>query len=427
MRIASAREFATATRRLQTIIDSSAANGYKLTAEQQTESNSLKSAMDDFISSASGISHSVASVEDVSNPAGLSSSSQVRVLPPTSEQMEHHLGVYLQCQIISGIDRKPAHEIAAKHFKNDFVASAAMHADDHGRGGAWISGQFSERFIEALTPMSVVRSVAVGSLTLDDGTLTVPKVTSLPTGYYLGEQQSADNETVGTGDVKLIAKELVVQVTASEKLVRSTSANAADRIRQSVLRGAAKTEDLYFLRGAPSGAGPTGLRYLMASGNVIAMNATVNLANVTADLGRLEYLLAAGDVDTSAAAWIMNPRTAIYLMDLRDGNGNLAWPGLQLEKPRLRGKRVHVTTQIPVNLGGGTESEIMLVAGQHVLIGDGPRVGFESSNVAAYNDGGTIKAAFSERKVVSRLVIENDINLEHDQAVAVLTGVTWGA
>jgi hypothetical protein len=100
---------------------------------------------------------------------------------------------------------------------------------------------------------------------------------------------------------------------------------------------------------------------------------------------------------------------------------------LSLERPTLRGKPVFATTQIPINLGSGDKSEIMLAEASHLIIGDSPRVGFDSSNVAAYLDGGVMKASFSERKVVTRLVMENDFNTLYDQAIAVLTNVNWGA
>ena len=380
--------------------------------------------LEDYLGSSAGrIGSDGASLNDAS---GLNS--KVRVLAPTNEQMDHHLGVYLQCQILSQLSHRPAADIAANHFKNDFVSSASMHADEHGIGGSWIAGVFSTRFIELLRAKSIVRMMGCDMVPLDDGSLMIPKETSGPSGQYLGERESADNETIGTGDVRLVAKELVCQVTSSEKLLRSPSANAAQRILTSVLRGAGLTEDLYFLRGAPSGAGPTGMRYLAHADNVLAVNATVNLANITNDLGKAELALLNANVSFENTHWVMAPRTMVYLMDLRDGNGNLAWPSLQGPNPTLRNKPVHTTTQIPINLGGGgNESEILLAEANHLIIGDAPRVGFDSSNVAAYNDGGTVKAAFSERKVVSRLVMENDFNTKYDKAIAVLTEVDWGA
>lgn len=363
------------------------------------------------------------SLADVQSSGGTSDA--VRVLPATNEQLDHDLGVLFQSRILSDMDRVPVAEIAKKVFNNDRVSSAAMYAGEHGAGGAWIQGVYLDRFIELLRPLSIVRMMGVDTVPLDDGSLLMPKETAGPTGKYLGEKEPANVETVGSGDIRLVAKELVCMVAASEKLIRSPSANAANRIRNSIMRGAGQTEDLYFLRGIAAGAGPTGLRYLVNAANIIKANATVNLANVTNDLGKAELALLNANVVAVKPAWIMAPRSLIYLMDLRDGNGNLAWPTLSQERPTLRGKPVYTTTQIPVNLNS-TESEVMLVEAAHLIIGDAPRVGFDSSNVAAYLDGGTMKASFAERKVVTRLVMENDFNTLYDKAIAVLTEVKWG-
>lgn len=353
-------------------------------------------------------------------------SDRINVLPPTNEQLDHDLGVMFQCQILAQIDHTPASTIAKKLFQNDRVSSA-MYADEHTAGGSWIRGQYLDRFIEQLRPLSVVRMMGVDTVPLDDGSLWMPKEVAGPSGVYLGEKEEANTEEVVTGDVKLVAKELVCMVASSLKLIRSPSANATNRIRNSILRGAGQTEDLYFLRGTPSGAGPTGMRYLAHADNIIPVNATVNLANVTHDLGKAELALLNANVVMVNPHWLMAPRTFVYLQNLRDGNGNLAFASLSNERPTLRGKPVHVTTQIPINLGGGNESEIMLVEATHLIIGDVPRVGFESSNVAAYKEGGVMKAAFSERKVVSQLVMENDFNALQDKAIAILTEVDWGA
>lgn len=365
------------------------------------------------------------SLVDLQSSGG--TSDNIRVLPATSEQLDHDLGVLFQSKILSDMDGVPVAEVAKKVFGNDRVSSAAMYASEHGSGGSWIQGVYLDRFIEQLRPLSIVRMMGVDTVPLDDGSLSMPKEGAGPTGQYLGEKEPANVEALASGDVRLVAKELVCMVAASEKLIRSPSANAANRIRNSILRGAGQTEDLYFLRGIAAGAGPTGMRYLANAANILTANGTVNVANITNDLGRMELALLNANVSEIKPAWIMAPRTRVHLMDLRDGNGNLVWPTMSLPQPMLRGKPVFTTTQIPVNLGSGDKSEIMLAEAAHLVIGDAPRVGLDSSNVAAYLDGGVVKASFAERKVVTRLVMENDFATLYDKAIAVLTAVDWGA
>lgn len=382
--------------------------------------------MDEFLSSSSG-----RGTGDLGS-LGAGTSGNVRVLPLTSEQLDHDLSVYMAAEIISQSSRRHIEpSIVAMEFGNERVAAslthASMQANDHDAGGSWISGTYSDRFIELLRPESIVRQMGVDVVPLDDGTMTMAKETGGPSGVYLGENQDADVEVLTTGDVKLIAKELVCIVPASDKLLRSRSAKAAERIRNSIIRGAGQTEDLYFIRGIAASAGPTGMRYLALAANILAANGTVNLANVTNDLGKMELRLLANNVVMRRPAWAMSPRTLIYLSDLRDGNGNLAYPSLSMgDRPMLRRKPVFVTSQIPETLGSGDKSEIYLVEASHLIIGDAPRIALDASNTAAYNDGGTVKAAFSGRKTLVRLVMENDFNTLHAGAISVLTGVNWG-
>lgn len=369
--------------------------------------------------------------ESVTEPgaegAGGASGERIRVLEASDEQLDHDLGVMFQVSMIAGLDHRSIQEVAAG-MGNERVIQAANTANSHSAGGSWIQGRYLDRFVEQLRPYSIIRNAGVDEVPLDDGSLEMPEEVAGPAGAYLGETQVADTEQVTTGSIKLIAKELVVQVVASEKLIRSPSAKAAARIRRSVLKGAGQTEDQYFLRGSASSAGPTGLRYLAPASNVFTANTTVNLTNTEADLDKLDLALLNGNVIWDIPFYSMSPRTAVYLTSLRDGNGNKVYPEMSLPRPMLRGKPVYTSTQIPVNIGGaGSGSEIILAEGSHLIIGDAPKLQYESSNVAAYNQGGVVKAAFSERNVVSRMVMENDFNTLQKKAIAVLDDVRWGA
>jgi HK97 family phage major capsid protein len=181
---------------------------------------------------------------------------------------------------------------------------------------------------------------------------------------------------------------------------------------------------LYFIRGVASGAGPTGMRYLAPSANVLTMTASPDLAKVTNDLGRLELVMMSNNVNVVEAHWAMSPRTLIYLMNLRDGNGNIAFPEISMNMT-LRKKPIHVTTQIPENLSTN-QSELYLFHPRSCVIGDVPNMSIVASNTAAYWNGSAVVAAFSKGEIVTRLTMENDFNLRQLAGVAILTGLTWG-
>jgi HK97 family phage major capsid protein len=362
------------------------------------------------------------------NSAG-GSSDRINVLPPSAEQVDVDLGVFLQCTMIAQLDRlspEQAVAMARQQFGNERVGSvlsSAMQANTHTSGGSLVAGAFLPRVIELLRAQAIMRRAGVPTVPLDDGSLTIPKITGGSSSYYTGEGSDATPSELTTGNMKLVAKEMVTIVPCSEKLLRSPSAGAANIIRDDIIRSAALCEDLHFIRGLDSGAGPTGMRYLAPSANILTMNGTVNLTNVTNDLARLELALMAANVGMTNANWAMAPRTFVYLSTLRDGNGNIAFP--EMGMMMLRGKPVHITTQIPVNLSTN-QSEVYLFDAAELVIGDAPAISMEASNVAAYQNGASVVAAFSKRQVVTRLVIENDFGARHNEAIAVLTGVTWG-
>lgn len=358
---------------------------------------------------------------------GASDAARVRVLPSSPEQQQHDIGVYLQCVLVQQIDHlspEQAVNLAKNHFGNDRVSSA-MSANVHAAGGSLVAGAFSTAWIELLRAKAIMRAAGVPTLPLDDGSLTVGRKTGASTSYYRGEGQNATISQLTTGDLKLVAKEMVTMVPITEKLARSPSAGASAMVRDDIVESATLCEDLYFIRGVAAGAGPTGMRYLAPSANVLTMTATPTLITVTSDLGRLELALMANNVDVTQAHWAMSPRTLIYLMNLREPtNMALAFPEISMNMT-LRKKPIHVTTQIPENLSTN-QSELYLFAPRACVIGDVPNMSIIASNTAAYWDGSAVVAAFSKGEIVTRLTMENDFNLRQPTGVSVLTGLTWG-
>lgn len=93
----------------------------------------------------------------------------------------------------------------------------------------------------------------------------------------------------------------------------------------------------------------------------------------------------------------------------------------------LRGVPFRATTAVPINLGGGTASEVYLADFSEVLIGETGSIAIDVSTEAAYHDGSAVVSAFSKDQTVIRLIMANDLAVRHLEAVAVLDGVTWGA
>lgn len=298
-------------------------------------------------------------------------------------------------------------------------------------GGFLVPEDVGTEVIELLRPVSVVMAMGPRVVPMPNGNLTTNRRTSGATFAYGGEQQDAPATGVTFGQVKLSAKKLSGIIPISNDLLRSSS-TAVDRlIRDDAVEDAAQIMDRAFLRGPGTDYAPKGLRFqhlgtAFAATHVLTMTAAPDLAKVTTDLGRLELALGNANVVYTGAHWVTSPRVAMYLMNLRDGNGNYAFP--EMQDGMLRKKPVHLTTEIPDNLGGGTESELGLVHPSHVMVGEHMGIEIAMSTEAAYKDAaGTMQAAFSRDETLMRMIMQHDIGLRHLAAVAWLTGVTWGA
>lgn len=298
-------------------------------------------------------------------------------------------------------------------------------------GGFLVPEDVSTEVIELLRPASVVTAMGPRIVPMPNGNMTTNRRATGANFEYGGETNDAPATGYTYGQVKLSAKKLRGIIPISNDLLRSASTAVDRMVRDDAVSDAAQIQDRFFLRGTGTEYAPKGLRYQLvgtsfAGKNILTMTATPDLQKVDNDLGRMELALGNANVPYTGAHWIMSPRTAMYLTNLRDGNGNQVYP--EMSEGRLRNKPVHQTTEIPDNLGGGTESEIMLVHPTHILVGEHMGIEVAMSTEAAYKDSaGTMQAAFSRDETLMRMIMQHDIGARHLPAIAVLTGVTWGA
>lgn len=297
-------------------------------------------------------------------------------------------------------------------------------------GGFLVPEDVGGEVIELLRPVSVVTSMGPRIVPMPNGNMTTNRRATGATFGYGGEQQDAKATGYSYGQVKLSAKKLSGIIPISNDLLR-TASTAVDRmVRDDAVADAAQIQDRHFLRGSGTDYAPKGLRFQhkgtpVEKTHVLSMTAAPDLQKVDNDLGRMELALANANVVVTGAHWIMSPRTAMFLTNLRDGNGNKVYP--EMASGQLRMKPVHITTEIPDNLGAGSdESEIMLAHPGHILVGEHMGIEIAMSTEAAYKDAeGQMQAAFSRDETLMRMIMQHDIGLRHLPAVSILTGVTW--
>lgn len=298
-----------------------------------------------------------------------------------------------------------------------------------GAGGVLVPENFATEVIEALRPKSVVRRMGTTSLPLNNGNLTLPRITGNTSVTYIGTETDIPVTGMTFADLKLSAKKAAAIVPISNDLLAFSGVNP--RVDQQVANdltvSMGLSEDLHFIRADGSGVLPKGLRHWALAGNVVPAPASPTLEQIDLYLGGLMLRLEAANVDMTSCGWLMAPRTIRWLQSLRDGNGNKAYP--EIDAGMLKGYRFALTTQIPVNLGaGGNESEIYFVNFGDCYIGEVQNLVISFSNEASYKDGeGNWVSAFQRDQTLVRVIAKHDFGPRHVESIVVGTAVTWGA
>ena len=301
---------------------------------------------------------------------------------------------------------------------------AALQASDAEGGGFIVPAPFTIEVIELLRPASVVRKLGAQSRPLVNGKFVQARVASGSVFSYVGENVETNATGPTFGDLELVARTLTGVIPISIDLINFSPIGVDQMVREDGIAGLATKEDLTFIRSNGTGATPKGLRYWAPSANVLAMTASPDLAKTRKDLSRLRLALKTANVAFRRPGFILSARTEEYLMSLVDGNGNLAFP--EMAQGRIGAIPYGMSTQIPENLGGGTETELYLADFFEAIIAEIDGIEIAASTEASYKDeNGTLVSAFAKRQALLRLTAQHDFGMRHAAGVAVLTGVTW--
>lgn len=321
----------------------------------------------------------------------------------------------------------------------------ALGSGDPTAGGFLVPTQFSTDVIEFLRPAAVVRSMGPMTIPMPNGTVKIPKVTTGVTASYMGENTNVVKGEEKFGQLTLTWKKLGVLVPISNDLIRYSSPSADTVVRDDVVRAMAQREDQAFIRDDGTSGTPKGLKYWVNATNVFNANQTVNLANVTIDLGKAIQNLMAANIPMvvdqqqgfpnqtgggSKCGWIISPRVYRYLTTLQNANGFYVFRDEML-RGQIWGWPFRVTTAVQETLTAPsnaltTNTEVYFGAFAHAVIGEALGIMVDASQEAAYNDGSSVQAAFSLDQTVIRVLAEHDFVLRYDKAFSLIQSVQWG-
>lgn len=326
--------------------------------------------------------------------------------------------------VLDILEREGYGEVAAEFG----AAQRAVNSTTAASGAILIPEAMQESIIELLYPATTFLQGGPVRIPLVNGQVKIPAGATGSSASYKTENTAADLTEPTFREVEMTAKKLTAIVPMTMEFLRFSIAAARGFVEQDLRQALSVKMDATAYRGDGVGGNPLGITKIAGVTLQTAYNSTTpTLAQVTADLSKVELAMLNANIPMSRVAWVMAPRTFVYIRDMRDGNGNFAFPEMSTANPTLRGIKVLKTTQIPINLGGGTnESELYLIDFIDVLLGDAMGLELKVSEEAAVNNGGTWVSAFQNDLAFIKATMMHDFNVRRTASVQGLNAVKWG-
>lgn len=320
-------------------------------------------------------------------------------------------------------------------------------------GGFIVPPDYMNEIIELLRPKAVVRSAGPRAIPMPRGTMTMPSQASAATASYGTEASKAGSSQQTLGQIIASFKKLTALVPVSNDMMRYADPAVDAFVRDDVIKVLALREDLAFLLGDGTQAGPTGYttfanRFALASGgsvgiwlstanstaavggNFITSNETYTLVTVAQELGGLVNKLDTANVADMKRVWFMHPRSYNYLFNVQNSLGVYVYRE-ELSKGTLFGYPVKKSTQIPINIRDQTSAQtdcsfVFLAEMDESMILDSMQLELAVSREGSYVDGaGATVSAFQNDQTLIRAIAEHDFQIRHDAAVAIAQYVRW--
>jgi HK97 family phage major capsid protein len=358
-------------------------------------------------------------------------------------QKAHNISVF--SGIIAALKHSPGNLVAAADYAKRTMTrtgvgegfAMALSSVNASGGAVLIPTVLAQTVIERLIPNAVVRSMGPLSLPLNNGNLTMPRLSGGAVAGYIGRDNDAPVSQQTFDNVQLVAKKLACLVPIGNDLIRFAGIDQRvdGLIVEDTAFSMANAEDTAFIRGDGTNSTPKGLRNWCLPANVLTATPTKTLTGqdlvqaIMSDAGRMVLTLRRANVRLRKPGWLMHPDSVQFLGDLLTTTGNKVFP--EIADGMFRGYPIGITTEIPTNLTSsgatGNGSEIYFVDFAEMVIGESMSLSVAISMDATYTDPatGTPISAFQRDLTLIRIITENDFGPRHAEAIAVLDGVTW--
>jgi len=303
------------------------------------------------------------------------------------------------------------------------VAAVLSGASD-AAGGVTVPEPLANEMIDLLRPKVVVRRAGAMTSPIPAGQMRHARMATGATASYGAEATPAVESEPTFDAVDLSFRTLTALVPLSNALLRMSSTAMARVGRDDVIKQMAAREDIAFLRNDGTNGTPKGLRHWCLVPNWMT-EALKTPAAVEALINSIVSRVEDADVPMLAPGWVMRASTKNFLAGLRDANGYPLYPSIDKDGT-LKGYPIYTSSQIPNNLGAGSDTEITFADFSEIMIGDSQTPTLATSDQASFVDqsGDTI-SAFERNLTLMRASSEHDLAPMHDVAIAGATVTGW--
>jgi HK97 family phage major capsid protein len=214
--------------------------------------------------------------------------------------------------------------------------------------------QMQSEFIDLLRPALILpRLPSVRHLEfLNNGSIRIPKQTGGVVGGYIGEGQSIPVNRLSFGQLNLTPSKLAVIVPQTNEFLRRSDPSSEQLVQADMIEGTAATVDGFFFSSTAAANNPAGILTGVAHNVAGDIPLAATVSQVSDALRAMIGALVNANIKMTAPAWIMHPRTKLYLQLLRTVPGEFFGFKAELDQGLLLGYPVITSTSISLNFGG---------------------------------------------------------------------------
>ena len=322
---------------------------------------------------------------------------------------------------MGGLDAAGAWKGAEREREAGIAArERALSVGTDSAGGYVVPEEYMAELIELLRSKVVATQAGATQLTgLSGSPVKMPKLTGAVTAQWQnGENTSITASDQTFGEVSMTPKMATALTKMSRRLVALSNPSVEAIVRADLVASIARLVDLAAFRGSGSSGQPTGIAQT-ASINTITSVGAIAIEDIYDALYKLEE----DNSPMNRVALVCHPRTWNQLRKLRAG-GSTTGDGAFLIQPdptvaargTILGYPVYTSTQIPITLGGGTDTVAYFADFSELLIGQ-----WGTMVIEATESGGD---AFQYHQLWVKAVMELDVAVRHPESFVELSGIT---